>query len=83
MCTMINIFPDKVNLPENVRNLVFSIFFEQIMLVYLGIAAAAFVLFDVAYFFRFLFSLVLYLLQGLKQLPVLDESVVNGTYYVE
>lgn len=25
MCTMINIFPDKVNLPENVRNLVFDI----------------------------------------------------------
>nr|XP_022324277.1 protein THEM6-like [Crassostrea virginica] len=48
------------------------------MLVYLGIATAAFVLFDVAYFCRFLFSLVLYLLQGLKQLPVLEESVVNG-----
>mgnify|MGYP003691461349 CR=1 FL=1 len=32
MCTMINIFPDKVNLPENVRNLVFDIKCQYIFL---------------------------------------------------
>lgn len=48
------------------------------MFVYLVITAAAFALFDVAYFIRIITTLLLYILTGIKRMHILEDSVING-----
>lgn len=49
------------------------------MFVYVVITAAAFALFDVAYFIRIITTLLLYILTGIKRMHILEDSVINGT----
>lgn len=48
------------------------------MFVYLVITAAAFALFDVAYFIRIITTLLFYILTGIKRMHILEDSVING-----
>lgn len=48
------------------------------MFVYLVITAAAFALFDVAYFLRCITTLLLYICTGFKRMHILEDSVING-----